>query len=441
VGDGETMSSAATFIKQSGHFSSKMFKKRSKKALSHVDWAMSLAVFLLYLAWFFIFVKPLFAPSQNMDVLLDVLDNGLENNIFQDVSRITISVPGTVASQHEPVIIPFEEDWQSNKIAHTADYFEMDEDKMFFLANLSDSRRFGIYYPFQALKLSTQDAVFADEEKVESGTFKAYFDSYLVDKIYFMDEQRLMDFRVTVDDTVLDDEGSFASQTFMAKYKRYGDYLNISSYVFADNSRVYSYMTTNDFRNHSVVVDFAAYNYTNFYIDPVNRGDLSYSILPSCKYYDGDFLDIYGPDSGLLVAFSRNITIKLCTNETNALVTLEFDSYVGEEDGLNIFLHTGTYASVLGYPVSPIVGVTETLKTISMEKVSLLKSKDYGYLKQKFGYPADRDFNITIKSDAVSASYGTVPPIVSDVYARRIEGVLMDADYSRERVLIVLNVW
>jgi hypothetical protein len=188
-------------------------------------------------------------------------------------------------------------------------------------------------------------------------------------------------------------------------------------------------------------MDFDIYNYTYFYVDPTSNGEIRYSIGPNCYYYESDFLDLYDSNSGLLIAFGRNITYRLCSNETNAMVRLEFDLSTGSEDELYIILHTGDYSSVINYPIEPIAGVTETLDTVSVEGVSLLKNRDYDYLKQLFNYPWARDFNITITSNVISASYGIAQPDIEDVYARKIEGVIIDEDYEHERALITLTVW
>ena len=419
----------------------KMFKKRSKKGLSHVDWAMSLAIFLLYLAWFFIFVKPLFGPSQNMDVLLNILQDGFEDEVFQDVSRIRVFVAGSTSNAYEPIIIPFDHSWPAAQMSHSADYFELDSDKMFFLANLSNSTMFSIYYPHKALRARPIWPVIADEEHVSSGSFSAYFTEYLLDHVFFDSEQRLSGFSVEVDETALDDEGSFFNSTFMAKYQRSGDSISLTSYLFTDNSRVYSYVIPSDRRNHSVVIDFVTYNYTDFYIDPISNGEIRYGIGPNCKYYTTDFLDLYGPSSGLLLTFSRNISMRLCSNETNPTVRLEFDSYVGEEDNFNIIFHDGSVNEVKAYPLQPVVGVTETMRTLSAKQVSLLKNRDYDYLKQLFNYPKDRQFNVTVSSDVVSADYGIPLPDLEDVYARKIEGVILDDSYQARRALITMTVW
>jgi len=417
-----------------------MLLKRSKKALSHVDWAMSLAIFLLYLSWFFIFVKPVLAPAQNMDVLLDILDTGVKDSMFQDISRVKVYVPGNMDSDYEPIIIPYAENWVESNIAHSADYFMIDGDKMFFMANLSNTSMYNMYYPHKAVRKSAPLLVVADENVARFESFSAFFNSFMLDRIFFMDANRLFDFKITVDDTESSgDDGAFYNMTFMAKYVKQSDYVNMTSYVFADNPRIYTYIESSDHRNHSVAIDYASYNYTSYYFDTLRKGDLKYSIAPQCRFYEGNFLDLYSTDSGLLVTFGKNITFRLCTNETAVLVTMIFD--VGSEDNFNIYLHSGDYRSVTKYPLKPIVGVTEDLSTVSKDKVLLLKNREYGYLKQKFGYPQARDFNITVSSDDVSASYGILPPAIADVYARKIEGVMLGPDYSQKRVLLTLNVW
>lgn len=418
-----------------------LFKKRSKKGLSHVDWAMSLAIFLLYLAWFFIFVKPLFYPTHSMDVLLDILDDGVEGALFQDVERVRIMVADDTGSDHEPVIIPFDYDWSTNEIAHSADHFVIDEGKLFFIANLSNTSMFSMLYPHKALKLTPLFPIIANEERVWMGDFIAHFDEHLLERVEFRNDPRLLWFSVEVDGNELDTDGEFTNSTLFAKYKREDDLVNLSSYVMSENSNIYSYLTPADFRNHSVVIEFGAYNYTYFYLSPADRGEIRYSIGVPCKYYTSDFLDLYDAGSGMLVTFDRDITFRLCANETNPSVRVEFDTYVGREENFNIYFHDGGADSVLDYPVEPVVGVTETLRTVSSKQVSLMKNRDYDYLKQVFGYPEDRDFNITVSSSVVSASYGIPQPDIADVYARKMEGVMLDERFEPVRALIMMNVW
>ncbi|MBW2968041.1 hypothetical protein KY362_06155 [Candidatus Woesearchaeota archaeon] len=416
-----------------------MFKKRSRKALSHVDWAISLGVFLLYLAWFFIFIKPLFGASENMDTLLDILEDGVMDEIEQDIEQVQILIPDDVSAQYAPVIIPFDYGWTAGGMSHSADFFYIDDGKLFFLANLSEARMFSMYSPHKALTFRPPSVVIADEERVSYQDFTARFDSALLESIVYDGEVRLDDFAVEVDETELSGEDTFENSTLVAKYRVSGNDVNLTSYLFAENSHVYSYIGPDDRFNHTVQIDFTTYNYTYFFVDPLQSGEVRYTIWANCYTYKSDFLDLYDGSSGLLITTDEEISMRLCSNRTTPSVRLTFD--LEDEVNFNIYIHDGPVDDVLDYPLDPVVGVVETLHTVSRDKISYLRHRDYDYLKYLFDYPKDRDFNVSVESGPVSASYGAEQPLAEDVFARRVEGFLLDDDFSQERVLVTLSVW
>ncbi|NQU78435.1 hypothetical protein HQ545_01575 [Candidatus Woesearchaeota archaeon] len=412
-----------------------MFKKRSKKAISHVDWAMSLGIFLLYLAWFFIFVKPLLFPSESMGVLLDIIEDGVENTIFEDLERVRVSVQGD--NEHEPIIIPFSHDWQGS-ISNTAGRFVIDEGRMFFLANLSQESNFDIYHPHDALVLSVPPVVIADEERAVSGVFSAFFKGGLIDRIIYDGVTRITEFSVEVDGNLFDGEGVFNNMDFMAKYAAEDENTNISSYVYANNHRVDMFFTSRDSEMHSMAIELSTFNYTSYHVNPSAEGDIDYGLRSSCRYYESDIIDLYDSGSSLMLRFSSNATFRLCTNESDAIVGIEFDLAPDVDDRLTIIMGEGSYDSEV-LP-SPVVGVTETLRTVSSDKLSNLKNREYGYLKTLLRYPSARDFNITVRG-GISASYGVPVSDSVNVYARRIEGIVIDEYHLPERVSITMSVW
>lgn len=51
-----------------------------KKGATHVDWAISMGIFLVYIMLTFIFLKPGSQPTYNEDTLLDIVYSGLEKD-------------------------------------------------------------------------------------------------------------------------------------------------------------------------------------------------------------------------------------------------------------------------------------------------------------------------------------------------------------------------
>lgn len=418
-----------------------MFKKRRTKALSHVDWAMSLAIFLLYLAWFFIFIKPLVVPSEEIGDLISVLDDGIKDNVFEDVERVYTFIPNVPSDSTdlEPIIVDYTQSWNQSRIAHSADHFEIDNNKLFFLGNLSNSTRFTMYHPLKKLKRTTERRVHASEDKTTYESFSAYFDNALLDYVHFSGARRLVDFSIELDDSDFSGDDSFTNWSFLAKYNLEGDEANNSAYVFADNSRVYSYMTPNDNKNHTVVLSFVFYNYTDYYFDPVSNGDLEYLIRPRCYSYTSDYLTLYDSEGGVTITFDDNITYSLCTNDTNVLLDLAFD--LDEEVNYNLYFFEGPLSDMLDYPIAPVEGVTETLEIVSRENAQYYNNRDYSYMKQLFGFPDTKDFNVTISGEGFTASYGTQHPDIADIYAQKIETFTLDRDLNQERVTVLLTVW
>ena len=78
---------------------------------------------------------------------------------------------------------------------------------------------------------------------------------------------------------------------------------------------------------------------------------------------------------------------------------------------------------------------------MSREKVRLLQNRDYGYLKQRFVYPAARDFNISIESSDFDSSLGTAQPELANIYGKYIESFYVNRYLEQERVTLMLTVW
>ncbi|MFC1723746.1 hypothetical protein ACFL0V_06405 [Nanoarchaeota archaeon] len=408
-----------------------MLKKRSKKGLSHVDWAISLSIFLLYLAWFFVFVKPQLMPPENVDVLLDILDEGVKDQVFEDLNRVQILLEGD--GEDQVVIVPFTRDWAEDDIRISEDHFVLDRGKMFFLANLSDTNTVDVYYPHDAMALTTKPGVVATEDHVQYQSFRAEFEDYLVDQAYFRGAKRLHDMYIDVEEVEIDDDGSYENMELMARYER-SDIINHTTYVMAKNSGLYNYVSSADLQNHSVRIRMTLDNYTNYYFDDSRKGELTYYERVQCKYYESDYIDLYA-NTGISIRTDREITFILCTNRTKVLIGMEFD--LGSTLRYDVVFHDGTYLEVES--VEPKMGTVETLNTISREKVLGLNNKDYDYLKTLFRYPDDRDFNVTV--DGIDASYGIAQTGVKNIYARKIRGYQIGKNFEEEKVDIQLTVW
>ncbi len=63
-----------------------------KKGASHVDWAISLGIFLVYILTVIIFIKPGLAPSYKADELLDYVENSLIDEVRLDIEKTPLYI-------------------------------------------------------------------------------------------------------------------------------------------------------------------------------------------------------------------------------------------------------------------------------------------------------------------------------------------------------------
>lgn len=58
-----------------------------KKGLNQIDWVISLAIFLLYIAWFFIFLKPQIQKSSDFAPLGRDVKENFKNDIYYSADK------------------------------------------------------------------------------------------------------------------------------------------------------------------------------------------------------------------------------------------------------------------------------------------------------------------------------------------------------------------
>jgi hypothetical protein len=391
--------------------------KLSKKGLSQVDWAISLGIFLIYLSLFFILVKPLVMPSRNIDTSLDSLQSKFISSAQTVVQRVPIFVMSDIRSGSEFVIANFSySGWNTSDIAMSEDYFAIDEGKIFFIMNTSETKRALMYYPFDKRRTESRPFLSADESRVQYGDFSAWFDEEVLRSIFYKGAQRVFDIDILVEGKPVNPGGVFSKTDVFAKYK-VRDHVNLSTYIPADNTRIYSYFVSDDPVPHNLTFTAVIYNYTRYYIDPVHNGRVVYPSVPSCKDYSTGFIDFNDVSTGVAFFTSGLTDMHVCRNSTNIL--LSFDLEAGKKDAYYaIFIHEGDHSAVKGYPLAVQFGVRDELKGISQGKVSDLKAYDYAQLKDYFRFPQQRDFNITVVSADFNESFGKKVPERLNVYAR-----------------------
>ncbi len=72
----------------------------SKKAVAHLDWMISMAIFLMFLLSIFVFFKPGAEPAYHKDYLISILEDKLRDETYYSIERMPISGEVTAVEEN-----------------------------------------------------------------------------------------------------------------------------------------------------------------------------------------------------------------------------------------------------------------------------------------------------------------------------------------------------
>lgn len=102
-----------------------------KKGATHVDWAVSLGIFLIYLLSLLIIIRPGFTPLYTGDVLVSIIEDGLDKEVYWNITKVPLfvrmdNVGGNVYNIN---ITDFKLKWNETTLFNDEDFFLADNQR------------------------------------------------------------------------------------------------------------------------------------------------------------------------------------------------------------------------------------------------------------------------------------------------------------------------
>ncbi len=404
-----------------------------KRADTQVDWAISLGLFLLYLAWFFIFVRPLYSQELR-PANVDLLKEKFIENTSWTVNRYPIIINSNFSFPDEPIVADFNFDFNKTNAFIMEKSFFMGDGKIFFVNSITNSsNKFYLlnseerYEPFNEASDLT-----ATENLAITSNMSVDFENATIIDVNF-DGIKINSFRVLMNGIELNTNNTnFSQKRTIARYKVIGQTLNHSSYIFARNSRIYGLVRA--IQNHNMKIEVNLDNYESYFSNNVNRGNVPYP--DSCNNFEGRMIDFYTNQSNLLFVFERNANISFCAKNTSIYVVFEFES--GNETLYKIIFFKGDFTDSLKYLEGheSYFGANEKISGFSETRLLVINATSYNRLKNEFGVG---DFRIIVNE--LNLSYGANPVKSENIYANEFNGFLLDKFANVEKITISLMAW
>lgn len=404
-----------------------------KRADTQVDWAISLGLFLLYLAWFFIFVRPLYSQELK-PANVDLLKEKFVENASWIVNRYPIIVNSNFSFPYEPIVVDFDFGFNKTNAFIKQKSFFIGDGKLFFINNITNnSNKFYLlnseerYESFNEVSDLT-----ATEDLAITSNMNVNFENATIIDVNF-EGTKINSFKIFGNGIELNvNNTNFTQEQTIARYKIIGQTLNHSSYIFAKNSRIYGLI--NAIQNHNIKIEINLDDYENYFSNDVFRGAVPYP--DGCENFEEKIIDFYTNSSNLLFVFDKNVNISFCAKNTSIDVKFEFGS--ANETLYKIIFFKGDYTDSLKYKegYESYFGVNERILGFSETRLLAINATPYERLKNEFGVG---DFRVVVNE--LNLSYGANPTENANIYANEFDGFLLNKFADVKKITISLVAW
>ncbi|MBN2422726.1 hypothetical protein JXB41_05845 [Candidatus Woesearchaeota archaeon] len=419
-----------------------------KRGLSQLDWAMSLAIFILFIAWFFIFIR----PNLDLGVTKQSLFMLVKNNFFHDyewqIEKMPLFISTEDLNNYKPVIVNFSFEWNNFKFKGD-DYFIREDNYLIFLPNIPASPR--VFWLIHGGNYTTETGVYGlvatPNWTTTSKNIRVDFEESFLSEIYYDDSKRLHDFKAYINlEEFKADDYSYSDNGILSRYFSNTPGFNHTFNVYAQNSRTDSFVRVNNpVENYTYTIRFRLWNYSNYYSNNVFYDDIDYSEDPEEVSYVYDYITFYDDESAVSIFFDRNTSINFISYNESLEFNCSFLLYDNAQ--YEIIFHRGSYLNISRQDYSYMYGLKEIITGLNKD---LLSTAEYEELKQRWNYPFEKNFKIRVYNSTSARSHLEVNPLfeigLNDpetkvTYAEDINTYILDEDSELTPATVNIVVW
>jgi len=396
-----------------------------KRGATQIDWVISLAVFIIFLLVFFLSIRPSILP---ISPAKETTSN-LAENFFSTVGWTIDKFPGFTNSDlnEEVVIVEIE---QSSFIAVLDRYFTFRDNKLFFLADLSQESTFFVVRGEENYSRPKFTKLFkADEEEFDSGKFEFGIYGGLIQNVLY-GGSLIDDIDYKLDgNSFSPSENSFYEDKLLAHYT--GGLL--SCFGIHNFPRVYCFVKQEidlDFDlNFEMDDDLQEWNV--LYGGAIVSGSGGTHSFPGVRFVSFD-----DGDRGVSYLFSPAADIDF-SNSSSMDLDVAFDDV--ESFNYTIIAHDADDGFNLLNPYNLDIGLVSQIKGLSLEEMIALP--DASVLRQLWGIQSD--FSVEVVQDGLTIFEvnSSTPTDVDNVFVEKRVEFLLDKFGNLTPVEVFLRVW
>jgi hypothetical protein len=379
----------------------------NKRGDSQLDWIMSLALFLLYIIWFFAFISPTISSSGNNDPLIYLLKTNFEKEFEGRIIRYPIFIEYNETPVFLPIFLNYTSNNSDIRFSDDTQYLIWNN-KLIFLGNLSEQRKtmwvvedndYNLTYVFNELNVMPQ--------RVTNQNLTLRLSDSLPDSISYRADEKIYDITYKINGAEFAPRNtSYHDVGFAAIYQASTQNINHTTFVFAYSPEIYNFITKENINsNYTFSLDLELDNFPNYYSDNNLYGNFSYGNATQSFNYSYDSITLYSGTAGMTMFFDSDVMFNFTSY--NDTLTMEVIFPVSSLYEYRYYFHKGSYRYGYKRDANVRIGAIEKSEGILPDNIT----STYSYLKDKWNFPNEKEFNIRLYSNTTAYSGQDTFPI------------------------------
>ena len=410
-----------------------------KRGASHVDVIFSFAFFMLFVAWFFVFLRPISEPKEDYNTLSRIIERNLKSFDWE-VQKVMLYLKSNITGM-QPVVVALPFGWnENNTLFQDGMHFCIEDGKLFFYPKLSNKNFFYLAHSSQNSTSLPSLSINAEHSYATTENFRAEFVNAQLKNISYNNITALTNFSMAVDDTAaISDNSTFSNRKLIAKYSFSFGTINHTSFLFMNSSEIISFISSPN--EHNIKLSFSLINFSNYYADNANNGILNYSesMEGTTASFSGNYIDFYDenePNKSISFVFNKSVNMEFAVRDK----ILNFSaSLTASNLEYEIIPHSGSYLSTINY-ASPYEATFSLLQNLSgISEANANASNNYAILSS--GYPSSRSFYVLLSYGYKTIQIGTQKESSTDIYSKQIEDFMLYKNGTKQKCKVRINVW
>ncbi|MBN2368799.1 hypothetical protein JXC34_07285 [Candidatus Woesearchaeota archaeon] len=378
-----------------------------KRGTSQIDWIMSMALFLLYVAWFFFFISPSIDLGSNKDSMGLLLKSNFYDEFKTELRRFPLFIESENLTRRKPVFVNYTINWTDIKF-ESGDSFFIWGNKLVFLANLSpETETYWILEGGNYVSEYMYEGINIEPDWVSTENLSVEYKDSLPKKAVYKGNTRWEDADYYLNDVDFDAVAtSYDDSGIAGIYTAGTENINHTSMVFAGNQEIYNFITPESPDSSFIFgIDMELEDYNHYYSDNNNYGTMEYTGEVQELGYTYDYITLYSGTEGLSMYFDEDVDFNL--SFYNKTLFLKIRVPVSDEYRYRMVFHDGNYTSVSREEYSARFGVIDTIEGIYLENITT----NYTYLKEKWNFLSSKEFSIRVYENTSAYSYLQESPL------------------------------